>query len=234
MKYSENTVKYRFCDSDETGWDEYDIEGKDYRALIDVCSRYCSFISFDTAMLDTGAEYLSRIEKHLIKVEKAFTTGDVRRYYAFGAEVCELLKKESCIFSWFWEENNPFHFENLTFYRADETVFFESVTHEGECYLYVRETEDVSQVVANELWEKNPKPIKYDFTPKTEEWVSEYLEKSKRIKDEKYTQDLKKLKEMLDDALENKTALQNNSEIRKTANKFGFSIDKVIDDIFAI
>jgi hypothetical protein len=171
MRYSENTVKYRFCDTDETGWDEYDIEGADYRALIDACCQHCSIVSFDISPQYEDAEYLMQIQKYLIQRDDtyrvvtrefaSYTIGSDKRYYTVCAEVCNLLKKEKSIFSWFWEEKNPFHFENLTFYRNDGTVFFESITHEGECYLYAKETEDISQIVSNELWEKNPKMLQF-------------------------------------------------------------------------
>ena len=31
MKYNENAVEYKFRDTDDTGEDDYDIEGEDYR-----------------------------------------------------------------------------------------------------------------------------------------------------------------------------------------------------------
>ena len=245
MRYSENTVKYRFCDTDETGWDEYDIEGEDYCALIDVCCQYCSIVSFDIYPQYEDAEYLMQIQKYLIKRDDtyrvvtgefaSYTTGSDKRYYTVCAEMCDLLKKEKSIFSWFGEEKNPFHFENLTFYRNDETVFFESITHEGECYLLVREAEDVSQIVSNPLWEKNPKPLQVDLTPKNEEWRMEYYKELKRIKIEKYRQNLKLVKEKFKTTdCWNKLALQNCPDITKIADKFGFSVDKVIDDLFAL
>ena len=36
MKYHENTVKYKFRDTDDIGEDDYDIEGEGYRELIDI------------------------------------------------------------------------------------------------------------------------------------------------------------------------------------------------------
>ena len=243
MQYSEHTV-YKFYYTDETGWDDYDIEGEEYRALIDICCQYCSIVSFDVSPKYVDAKYLMQIQKHLIKRDNtyrvvvedfgSYTTGRDRRYYTVCAEMCELLKKEKSIFSWFWEENNPFHFENLTFYRHDETVFFDSITHEGECYLYVKETEDVSRIVSNEHWEKNPKPLQFDLTPKTKEWMIEYEKKLEQIKMEKYGQYLKLTKEKLGNIdCRNRLSLQNDPDIRKIADKFRFSVDKVIDDLLA-
>ena len=244
MQYSENTVKYKFRDSDETGWDEYDIEGEDYRVLIDVCSQYCSSVSFDIYPQYEDAEYLKQIQKYLINRENtyrrvtekfgSYITGSDKRYYTVCAEMCDLLKKEKNIFSWFWEEKNPFHFENLTVYRNDGSVFFESVTHEGECYLLVRDAEDVSKIVSNRLWEKNPKPLQFDLTPKSEEWCLEYYKELERIKNEKYIQDLKLVKENLEIIdCRDRLSLQKHPDIIKIADKFSFSVDKVIDDLFA-
>ncbi|MBQ3073351.1 MAG: hypothetical protein IJD19_01585 [Ruminococcus sp.] len=246
MRYSENTAKYRFRDTDDTGWDEYDIEGEDYRELIDTCCQYCSIVSFDIYPQYEDAEYLIQIQKYMIKREDtyrvvseefgSYITGTDKRYYRVCSEMSDLLKKEKNIFSWLWEENNPFHFENLTFYREDGTVFFESITHEGECYLYAKETEDVSKIVSNQLWEKNPKPpLQFDLTPKNEEWVLEYNKELERVRIEKYNQDLKLAKEKLETTdCWNKLALQSCPDIMKIADKFGFHIDKVIDDIFAL
>ena len=246
MQYSENTVKYRFCDTDETGWDEYDIEGENYHILIDVCSRYCTSVSFDIYPQYENAEYLLQIQKYLIKRDNTYrkvtskigscVTGSDKRYYTVCTEMCDLLKKEKSIFSWFWEEEKQlFHFENLTFYRDDGTVFFESITHEGECYLYAKETEDISQIVSNKLWEKNPKPIIFDLSPKTEEEIAKIHKELQRIKNEKYIQDLKLVKEIIDIIdCRNKLSLQSHSDIIKIADKFGFSVDKVIDDLLAL
>ena len=245
MRYSEDTVKYRFCDTDDTGWEEYDIEGHDYRALIDACCQYCSIVSFDIYPEYADAEYLTQIQKCLVKRDDtyrvvteefgSYVTGSDKRYYTVCPEMCDLLKKETSIFSWLWKENNPFHFENLTFYRNDETVFFESITHEGECYLYAKETEDISQIVSNKLWEKNPKPIIFDLSPKTEEEIAEIHKELQRIKNEKYIQDLKLVKEIIDIIdCRNKLSLQSHSDIIKIADKFGFSVDKVIDDLLAL
>lgn len=240
MSYSENTVKYKFSDTDETGWDEFEIEGDDYRKLIDTCCQYCSVVSFDIFPEYENAEYLTQIQKYLIKrdntykvVDNAYTTGSDKRYYAICAEMCDLLKKEKNIFSWFWEENKLFHFENLTFYRNDGTIFFESITHEGYCYLYAKETEDISQIVSNEHWEKNPKPLKAVLLSK-EEQLLEY-HKSLEIKIKKYNQDLKLAKEKLEPTnCWNKLSLQNHSSIMKISDKFGFPIKKVIEDLFAL
>ncbi len=245
MQYSENIVKYRFSDTDETGWDEYDIEGEDYRKLIDTCCQYCSIVSFDIYPQYEVAEYLMQIQKHMIKSDDTsrlvsnefglYTTGKDKRYYTVCTELCDLLKKEENIFSWYWKEKNPFHFENLTFYRKDRTVFFESITHEGECYLYAKATEDVSQIVSNQLWVKNPEPIQFDLTPKDEEWILAYNKELERIKFEKYSQDLKLLKQKFETSdCWNKHEFQNCPDIMKIADKFGFSVDKVINDIFAM
>ena len=185
MKYHENAVKYKFRDTDDIGEDDYDIEGESYRELIDICCQYCSVVSFDLYPQWADAEYLMQIQQHLIKRDNtyrrvvkefgSYVTGSDKRYYTVCAEMCELLKKGNNIFSWFWEKEPPFHFENLTFYRNDGTVFFESITHEGECYLYAKETEDVIRIVSNEHWEKNPKPLQGDF-------YSSYLEAIEKLK----------------------------------------------------
>ncbi len=239
MYDGEKMVKYRFYGTDGTGWDEYDIEGDDYRELIDVCCQYCSVVSFEIYPQYEDAEYLTQIQKYMVNRENtyrtvtdefgSYITGSDKRYYTVCSEICDLLKKEKNIFSWFWQENNPFHFENLTFYRSDGSVFFKSITHDIVCYLFPKE-EDVSRIVSNVLWEKNPKPIQYDLTPKTKEWWLEFEKELERVKLEKYNQRLKLLKEKLEKTGGDKLSLQNCPDIAKIADRFDFSVDKVIDD----
>lgn len=170
MHDSDGTVTYRFFNTDETGWDEYDIEGDQYLALIDICCQYCSVVSFDIYPKHEDAEYLKQIQKYMVKRDNtykyfgAFITGSDKRFYTVCPEICDLLKKEKNMFSWFWQENNPFHFENLTFYRKDGSVFFESITHEGECDLIPKEEENVDRIVSNGHWVRNPKLPQHDIS----------------------------------------------------------------------
>ena len=103
MKYHENTLKYKFRDTDDIGEDDYDIEGESYRELIDICCQYCSVVSFDLYPQWADAEYLMQIQQHLIKRDNtyrrvvkefgSYVTGSDKRYYTVCAEMCELLKK---------------------------------------------------------------------------------------------------------------------------------------------
>ena len=42
--------------------------------------------------------------------------------------------------------------QNLIFYRSDKSVFFLSETHEGYCFLYSNDNEDVSDIVDKPGW----------------------------------------------------------------------------------
>ena len=44
--------------------------------------------------------------------------------------------------------------QDLIFYRIDQTVFFRSVTHEGECWIYPNENEDVSDIIDKPGWKE--------------------------------------------------------------------------------
>lgn len=79
-----------------------------------------------------------------------------KKYYHLCSELRDfILQKTDRLFIWIyaWGFTNP---EDPVFYRKDGSIFFESIIHEGECYLYPREDEDVSNIVSKEHW------IRYD------------------------------------------------------------------------
>ena len=42
----ENFKIYNFFDTDDMGFEEYDIVGKEYELLIKTCCKYCDVVSF--------------------------------------------------------------------------------------------------------------------------------------------------------------------------------------------
>ena len=154
---------YRFFDTDPAGIEERDIEGKAYECLIHACEKHSSFISMRVTCDDN--RYVQNLEKF-----RVFRTDGIKyvyshyysrdsqnaqeevRYYYLNSEMIEiLLSMSDSVFKWIngWGYRNP---EDLAFYRADGTVFFNSIVHEGKCYLYPRDGEDVQSVV-DDRWE---------------------------------------------------------------------------------
>lgn len=158
---------YYFYDTDPTGHAEYDIAGRDFAELIEVCCRYCETLSF----LVWGAEgkAAEKLEPYRIPKPDAITYAhretyrvgslDGRsnvypetRYYRVCPELCAVLPQiADHIFQWLdgWGYHNP---EDPVFYRSDGSVFFSSVIHDGKCILTPRGGEDVSRVISKGHW----------------------------------------------------------------------------------
>ena len=181
-----NRLKYRFYDTDSTGNAEYDISGNDYFKLIDVCCKYCSVVSFKIG--NKSSECLEYLNPFLVKKDIKVNTGnknqrDEIRFYSVCDEMCKFLKEvSSSIFSWLYYIIN---LEDLTFYREDGSVFFESSTHDGICDLIPKEDEDISEIISKGDWVENPKPIIFDFsepTKKFEEIIKERNERNSSLR----------------------------------------------------
>ena len=149
---------YNFYDTDDMGFEEYDITGKEYESLIRACCKYCVVLSFRITKPNVKA--LIELEKFRIKKPDNITFEFVHygkganvHYFRICDEVCNiLLNTTNNIFSWItgWGYENP---DDPTFYREDGSVFFTSTIHDGECTLFIRD-EDVSEILANKLWTK--------------------------------------------------------------------------------
>lgn len=159
VKLEDEMKIYKFFDSDNTGFIEYDIAGKEYVDLIKTCFRYCKTVSFRVCservilpkeiepyriaithnMLDVYSHYYNCIS---LEMEKEV------RHYILSPVVQEMvLNTTDSIFKWIdgWGHKNP---EDPAFYRGDGSVFFSSVIHEGECMLTPISTENINHIIS--------------------------------------------------------------------------------------
>lgn len=167
-------MKYTYYSSDTfTGEGDFDITGNHYQELLNLCFQYSAVMSF--LIYDSNASYLKDLEKFKIKRPQNITgsfeehreTGEsVQPYYQYY-QVCEELKMlmftiSDSLFQFVhaWGYTNP---EDPTFYRADGSVFFYSIVHEGECSFLPRDNEDISQILSMCHWVVDSYP--YDGKP---------------------------------------------------------------------
>ena len=154
---------YRFYDTDATGTANYDLTGEEYRVLLDKCFEYSAFLSF--FVRSPGVSLPPALESCRIPVTPAMAA-HYERYAVAGQGHAYRLSPQSrsCIleitdslFKWLdgWGQHHP---EDPVFYRADGSVFFSSVIHDGFATLHPRENEDVSTVIQNPLWLKTNIP----------------------------------------------------------------------------
>ena len=226
---NEKTVNlYRFRDTDDSGWEEYDIAGDRYFELIDLCCKYCCTVSFVVCFSAIDESFFEKIKRFLIKSEY-MEEGYETLYYSISPEVADALKNVSnSIFSWTFVAIGA---EDLTFYREDKSIFLKSVTHDGICDIFPREEEDISNIISQGHWEKDPNPMTFDFTPKSAEWQEGYIKDPYRIKEEKYWEFLNRLNHKLSDQEKSdKDFLKSCESVLKIADNFGYSVDKVVKD----
>lgn len=153
--------KYSFTDSDDFDLNaEFDIDGDDYKNLLLCAEKYCAYFSLDypfgLTQLDSLVPYvhiIHNIDDYKKSWEKRGISNwyDVRVFYKYNSETKQILEKLSdSIFKFhFHYEGKP---ENPTFYRKDYSVLFASVTHDGDSFLFPKESEDVSVLLSNEHW----------------------------------------------------------------------------------
>ena len=158
-------MNYVFFDTDLlTGNEDYDIVGADYAELIQTCFRYSEYFS---VWFSPHVQWAEKLKPYEITVDPAcFEYAPPRdskpshiadiviylHFYRICPELYTILTDNiHSIWEWIdgWDFKNP---ENPHFYRADGTCFFMCNTHDGECFFYAREDEDVSVVVNKEHW----------------------------------------------------------------------------------
>lgn len=140
---------FRFYDTDCYGEAEYDIVGNDYTALLSVCYQYAATVAFRTQV-----HHLSIQSTPLpidMKIIKAFGQNvDDVLHFALDATLCQQIR--ALTDSVFLPHCRDI--KDLTFFRTDGSIFLASSSHNGVCTLYVRETEDISEILKSGLWHR--------------------------------------------------------------------------------
>lgn len=170
--------KYTFFDTNFFGDcnEDFDIAGEDYEKFLKTCFKYSSTFAFMVDGLNKKfiqANLPPELEKFRIPLDACVL--DASKHYWFKLKKKEFADSIFCyrvcpelfpivlnitdsIFKWIdgWGYKNP---EDPAFFREDGSIFFNSTIHEGECYLYPRPDEDVSDILSIETWYKNVKTV---------------------------------------------------------------------------
>ena len=153
--------KYIFYDSDISGNADYDIKGKCYEKLIHFCSSKCPY--FTLMKVADFSPIFEELEAYIIErpavcpipkaqyISSGFKSYNI--YYRVCRESISVLLRIGSVFSYLWDNISVNPPEDLTFYRSNGSVFFSSVTHEGECALYLEDNEE-TDIVLNSLWHR--------------------------------------------------------------------------------
>lgn len=155
--------KYIFRDTDDSGFEEYDISGSEYLRLMEICFKYSDTVSFriwsgdviipeeldkyripvTEVCLDAYSHYYRQLnDKAQNEIHHYVINADVKKY---------ILSVTDSMFKWIdgWGYNNP---EDICFYRSDKSIFFKSTVHDGICALNVGDGENVEEIIENKLW----------------------------------------------------------------------------------
>ena len=158
--------KYVFYDVDSYTQESADWAGEDYIKLIKLCCKKCKTVSFmikkpkNIVALALEKFRIEKPENIAFLFSVSYSNDELGiRYYKVCPELCDLLiNSAQSIFEWLngWGYENP---EDPTFYRDDGSVFFYSIIHEGEIYLYPNENEDVKDIISKEWIELESRDI---------------------------------------------------------------------------
>ena len=154
---------YIFYDSDEQG-NEIPFSGQNFENFLDMCFQYSDCFSFmydsefddfesvagdffirdfipscSTEILQIPNFLNSKADETIFQCRLAFPGGRLLFF-----RCCEASKKMILDFSrdlWEFSADNGSMPEDLTFYRTDGSTFFTGLIHEGEAFLFPKDTE---------------------------------------------------------------------------------------------
>lgn len=157
-------VFYDYSDATNT---DNDIVGDEYKQLIDICFKYCKTVAFkiapkqDISICKEMQKFIVAKNERItynfyqttyIDVENGEGTESQTVFYELTPELCNVMKNSvNSIFEWIYGRGfkNP---EDPVFFREDGSVFFSSVIHDGELFIYPREDEDVQSFLEKNNW----------------------------------------------------------------------------------
>ena len=150
---------YKFIDYlvDENTDDVY--VDRDYRKLMDVCQQYSEYFSY---IYHDGVNDIVELKPFIYKQIYTYhwpgtwrtNEGGIYRIYFCNHKSITILKERTR--DLFGFNDVP---EDITFYRKDKSIFMETISHEGECFLFPKPGEDISDVISKNGWIKTDDPI---------------------------------------------------------------------------
>lgn len=159
--------RFTFYDTDSAGDVDYDISGKEYEQLLELCFRYghtCSVLldlnepktAYPFSCIDQYripvTDCVRNVYRHYGYFEKDTHNGYEIRHYLLCADVQKVIRNVTdSINKWLcgWGYSNP---ADPAFYREDGSVFFYSLVHEGVCMIEANSEENIDSILTGGLW----------------------------------------------------------------------------------
>jgi len=164
-------MRYTYYDYDPVSKEEFDIIGEDYIELMKLCVKYSKTVCFRKFI---HLEYNSHIPERLEKYRLQINENTIKPYYGNYRHSCfktltdeakeqlYLLELSEEVIEWLlsitndvwdWDRGaDKLLPEDPVFFREDDSVFADSIIHNGEFSIYPRDGEDVSSVVTKDHW----------------------------------------------------------------------------------
>ena len=148
----------------ETHTEEYDMSGQDYINLLDTCFKYSQFFFFHYNKFEIIIpEWLN---DYTVPVSNIPAVQNYQYCYALNS-MCIILNEKTIewirnvtdsMLSWVCTRNckNP---EDPVFLRDDLSLFFWSESHEGFFRIYVKDGEDINDILKTGLWVDDPEKL---------------------------------------------------------------------------
>ena len=146
-----DNMKYTFFSRDYfANSGDYDFSKLHYLAIIDFCftHSWCFSLVFWDDHYGTDRTLNSWNIPNPGFLFQNETNPSRRLFFSCCKESRDfILRETSSIFDFVWPKP-----EDITFYRRDGSVLFDSIAHEGECSIFPRLHEDISEILAHGHW----------------------------------------------------------------------------------
>ena len=129
---------------------DFPISEEHYSSLLQHCFRYGKFLSLIVCRDNSPiVEELEQWRVPPFQTER-LNQQDMRRFYVACAQVQKIISSYNLLdYDEMLRENYP---EDLVFVRADGSIFFECIVHEGEYHFYPRDEENIADVLKFGHW----------------------------------------------------------------------------------
>ena len=157
---------YKFYDHDDRSDSEYDIEGENFDLLIALALKYCKYFSLAYSESIKPVKELEPFEfgfepneelRQKWEYYEVFHSRFPRKYYILTPESASVLRNIAdgiFKFTFAFGYEKP---EDPAFFRDDDSAFFVSVVHEGECCIFAKNNEDVHKLIESSgQWHELP------------------------------------------------------------------------------
>lgn len=128
----------------------FPISEEHYLSVLQHCFRYGKYLSL--IVYRDNSPFVEELEQWSVPPfqTECLNHQDMRRFYVACAQVQKIISAYNLLdYDEIFRENYP---EDPVFFRADGSVFFECIVHEGEYHFYPQGDEDIANILKFGHW----------------------------------------------------------------------------------